>query len=183
MGLPSWGTEPRTPEDIAAFQLPPAGYDPYMFRIEPEPLRDRRPSTSPRAPTIEALVSHQRDKDIRSAPNVPIAAAFLSSADRHSRFRLRPVPSLGGGVISNDARDYLKRDAAFRTTWDFGGAYGVFVETAIDDRSYHTPPADGISRSSAGEQYRAGVSFAPLGNTVRGEVSLDWDASPPSMAC
>jgi len=95
-------------------------------------------------------VSHQRDKDIRSAPNVPIAAAFLSSADRHSRFRLRPVPSLGGGVISNDARDYLKRDAAFRTTWDFGGGFGVFVETTIDDRSYHTPPADGISRSSAG---------------------------------
>jgi len=55
MGLPSWGTEPRTPEDIAAFQLPPAGYDPYMFRIEPGPLRDRRPAElfhlEPYAPT------------------------------------------------------------------------------------------------------------------------------------
>ena len=30
------------------------------------------------------------------------------------------------------------------------GGFGVFVETEIDDRSYHTPPADGVSRSSAG---------------------------------
>jgi hypothetical protein len=43
-GIASLGVEPRTPEDIAAFELPPVGYDPYMFRIEPEPLRDRRPA-------------------------------------------------------------------------------------------------------------------------------------------
>ncbi|HEU0059797.1 MAG TPA: hypothetical protein VFR19_07965, partial [Hyphomicrobiaceae bacterium] len=43
-GMAVLGAEPRTPEDVAAFQLPPAGYDPYMFRIEPEPLRDRRPA-------------------------------------------------------------------------------------------------------------------------------------------
>jgi len=295
-GMAVLGTEPRTAEDIAAFQLPPAGYDPYMFRIEPEPLRDRRPAelfhiepydptgarfggfvifpeaeisglatnnvfkspprqgdaalearSSLRAVTdwyrhalefraaggasffagnpseddrayaleargrlditprtnIEALVSHQRDKDIRSAPNVPIAAAERGDLEvdraavalnhRFNRlaFQLRaairdfdfaPVPSLGGGPISNDDRDYLERDAAFRTTWDFGGGFGVFVETAIDDRSYHTPPADGISRSSAGEQYRAGVSFAPLSNTVRGEVSLGWGRQRPNVA-
>jgi len=43
------------------------------------------------------------------------------------------VPSLGGGIISNGARDYLERDAAFRATWDFGGGFGDFIETAIDD--------------------------------------------------
>jgi hypothetical protein len=295
-GIAALGAEPRTAEDIAAFQLPPAGYDPYMFRIEPEPLRDRRPAelfhiepydptgvrlggfvifpeaeisglatnnvfkspvrqgdaaldvrSSVRAVTdwyrhalefraaggasffaehpseddrayaleargrlditprtnLEALLSHQRDKDIRSAPNVPIAAAERGDLEvdraavafnhRFNRlsFQLRaairefdfaPVPSLGGGIISNDARDYLERDAALRTTWDFGGGFGVFVETAIDDRSYHTPPADGISRSSTGEQYRAGVSFAPLGNTVRGEVSLGWGRQRPNVA-
>jgi hypothetical protein len=54
-GIASLGVEPRTPEDIAAFELPPVGYDPYMFRIEPEPLRDRRPAElfllEPYAPT------------------------------------------------------------------------------------------------------------------------------------
>jgi len=156
-------------------------------------------------------VSHQRDKDIRSAPYVPIAAAERGDLEvdraavafnhRFNRlaFQLRaairdfdfaPVPSLGGGPISNDDRDELERDAAFRTTWDFGGGFGVFLKTAIADRRYHTPPADGISGSSAVEQYRAGVSFAPLRHTVRGEVSLGWDASgrtspncPTSMAC
>jgi hypothetical protein len=44
-GIAALGTEPRTPEDIAVFELPPAGYDPYMFRIEPEPLRDWRPTS------------------------------------------------------------------------------------------------------------------------------------------
>jgi Putative beta-barrel porin 2 len=43
-GIAVGGAEPHTAEDIAAFQLPPSGYDPYMFRIEPEPLRDRRPA-------------------------------------------------------------------------------------------------------------------------------------------
>lgn len=43
------------------------------------------------------------------------------------------MPSLGGGIISNGARDYLERDAAFRATWDFGGGFGDFIETAIDD--------------------------------------------------
>jgi len=54
-GIASLGVEPRTAEDIAAFELPPVGYDPYMFRIEPEPLRDRRPAElfllEPYAPT------------------------------------------------------------------------------------------------------------------------------------
>jgi hypothetical protein len=208
-GIAVGGAEPHTAEDIAAFQLPPSGYDPYMFRIEPEPLRDRRPAelfhiepcdptgvriggfiifpeaeisglatnnvfkspqrqgdaaldvrSSLRAVTdwyrhalefraaggtsffavhpseddrayvleargrlditprtnIEALVAHQRDKDIRSAPNVPSAAAERGDLEidraaiafnhRFNRlsFQLRaairdfdfaPVPSLG----------------------------------------------------------------------------------------
>ena len=75
---------------------------------------------------IEALVAHQRDKDIRSAPNVPSAAAERGDLEidraaiafnhRFNRlsFQLRaalpdfdfaPVPSLGAGIISNGARD------------------------------------------------------------------------------
>ena len=71
---------------------------------------------------IEALVAHQRDKDIRSAPNAPSAAAERGDLEidraaiafnhRFNRlsFQLRaalpdfdfaPVPSLGAGIISN----------------------------------------------------------------------------------
>mgnify|MGYP003694200125 CR=1 FL=1 len=76
-------------------------------------------------------------------------------------FDFAPVPSLGGGPISNDDRDELERDAAFRTTWDFGGGFGVFLKTAIADRRYHTPPRRRYLAPSAGEQYRAGVSPLP----------------------
>jgi len=84
-------------------------------------------------------VSHQRDKDIRSAPYVPIAAAERGDLEvdraavafnhRFNRlaFQLRaairdfdfaPVPSLGGGPISNDDRDELERGRLWRFSQD-----------------------------------------------------------------
>jgi hypothetical protein len=181
----------------ASFFAGHASEDDRAYALEARGRLDITPRSN-----IEALVSHQRDKDIRSAPNVPIAAAERGDLEVDCAaiafnqrfnglsiqlraaigdFEFAPVASLGGGVIGNDARDYLERDAAFRTTWDFGGGFGVFVETALEDRSYHTPPADGISRSSTGAQYRAGVSFAPLSNIVRGEVSLGWGRQRPNV--
>jgi hypothetical protein len=41
-GIPDLRQDGRTVEDIAAFTSPPAGYNPYLFSIEPEPLADRR---------------------------------------------------------------------------------------------------------------------------------------------
>ena len=295
-GIADLGVDPRSAQDIAAFQIPPYGFDPYMFRIEPEPLRDRRPAelfhlepydpiglrmggfvifpeleigalatnnvfrsnlrqgdaagdvrANVRAVTnwpvhalefralgaasfyaghpseddrayaldargrldissrsnIEGLISHQREKDVRSALNFPVAAAERGDLEvdraaitfnhRFNRlaFQLRgairdfdfaPVPSIGGEVINNDARDFTEREAAFRTTWDFGRGLGVFVETALADRDYHTPPADGSLRSSVGEAYRAGVSFSPLGSSVRGEISAGWGRQRPDVA-
>jgi hypothetical protein len=170
-GIASLGVEPRTPEDIAAFGLPPVGYDPYMFCIEPEPLRDRRPAERTLRPD-------------RRAP--PRSRHFPRGADCGACHQQRAAePGAAGRCGSRgalDARDLLARDAAFRTTWDFGGGFGVFLETGIDDRSCHTPAADGLSRSSTGEQYRAGLAFAPLSNIIRGEVSLGWGRQRPNEA-
>jgi hypothetical protein len=41
-GIPDMSQDPRLPEDIAAFTSPPAGYNPYLYGIEPDPLSDRR---------------------------------------------------------------------------------------------------------------------------------------------
>jgi hypothetical protein len=41
-GIPNLRKDARTPEDIAAFETPPAGYNPYLYQIEVEPLTDRR---------------------------------------------------------------------------------------------------------------------------------------------
>jgi len=189
-----WSLGPRA--------LPPSSPGIRARTTGPTPWKRAGASTSART-NLEALVAHQLKKDTRSAPNAPLAAAGRGDLEvdraavtfnhRFNRpaFQLRaairefdfaPVPSLAGTSISNDARDFLARDAAFRTTWDFGGGFGVFLETGIDDRSYHTPAADGLSRSSTGEQYRAGLAFAPLSNIIRGEVSLGWGRQRPNEA-
>jgi hypothetical protein len=41
-GDPDRRVDARTPQEIAAFEGPPAGYNPYLFQIEPDPLTDRR---------------------------------------------------------------------------------------------------------------------------------------------
>ena len=41
-GVPNPRKDARTPGEIAAFDGPPAGYNPYLFQIELEPLTDRR---------------------------------------------------------------------------------------------------------------------------------------------
>jgi hypothetical protein len=41
-GIADRSQDPRLAEDIAAFTSPPAGYDPYLYQIELNPLTDRR---------------------------------------------------------------------------------------------------------------------------------------------
>lgn len=292
-GIADLRRDPRLPEDIGAFARPPAGYDPYLFQIELDPLADRRPAelfrlelTAARGvrigsfvvfpeaeigalttnnlfrnserisdnaldvrgnvravsdwrahavefraggiasfydqfPTeddrtyaleargrldltrrtnIEALVSQQVDRAQRSSRDEPADAAARAEIEtnraaaafnhRFNRLSLQlrgsvtdvafaPVASIGGGVISNDERDFTQRDAAVRATWALNGTVGVFAETAMVDREFYTPPADGILRSSDGERYRVGVAFNALDATIRGEVSTGWGRQSP----
>lgn len=287
-GIADMRRDPRTREDIAAFQSPPAGWDPYLFQIEPEPLADRRigelfrlepyvargvrigsfvvfpeaeiglittnnvfRSSARQADNaldlksnvrivsdwrahalefraggeasfydefsseddrsynveargrldltkrtnIEALVSHQRDKDSRSALDAPSAAAERGNIDidrvavalnhRFNRLSLQlrgsvtevdyaPVPSIAGVVINNDDRDFTERMVAARASWQLNREVAVFAETALNDREFQVAAADGILRSSDGERYRLGVAFGPAGGTVRGEISAGW---------
>ena len=293
-GVPNPRRDARTPGEIAAVEGPPAGYNPYLFQIELEPLTDRRtrelfhlepyaargirigsfvvfpeaqigavvnnnvfrspsrhadsafevrstaravsdwrahavelrasglaaffqqlPSEDDRAyaleargrldltkhTNIEALVSHQLDKDARSARDSPVGAAERGDIEtnraavalnhRFNRLGLQlrgsvtdvdfaPVPSIGGGLINNDDRDVTQREAAVRTSWALSRKMDVFAETAVNDRNFHVAPADGILRSSHGERYRVGVAFVPWDARVRGEVSVGWGRQRPN---
>ncbi|HZT47777.1 MAG TPA: outer membrane beta-barrel protein [Hyphomicrobiaceae bacterium] len=283
----------RLAQDTAAFRDPPAGYNPYLFTIEPEPLADRRiaqlfhlePSEArgvrigsfvlfPEAqlggiatdnifrdgtrrgdgalevgasarlvsdwrahavelrasgltsfygehPTeddlsyaleargrldltkrtnIEALVSHQGDKDKRGLLDSPGAAAArgdvatdrLAAALNHRFNRLSlqlrgsltdidfaPVASTGGGIISNAERSTTQREVAVRASWALTGTTEIFAEAAANDREFEVAPADGILRSSTGERYRLGVAFGPASNILRGEISAGWGRQLP----
>lgn len=293
-GIPDLTGDARLAEDIAAFASPPAGYNPYLFQIELEPLADRRtaelfrlepyaargirigsfvvfpeaeigaiatnnifrsparqadsafetranarivsdwrthavelrgsgfasfyqefPTEDDRAYTleargrldltrrtnIEALASHQLDKDARSARDSPVNAAERGDIEtnrvaaalnhRFNRLGLQlrgaisdvdfaPVPSVGGGIIPNDERGYTQHQAAFRTSWAVSGRMDVFAEAVVDQREFHAAPADGIVRSSHGERYRVGVTFGPSDPRIRGEVSVGWGRQRPN---
>ena len=295
-GVADMRTDARTPREIAAFEGPPVGYNPYLFQIELDPLADRRiaelfrlepytargirigsfvvfpeaeiggiannnifrgasqradnawevrptvrvvsdwrshamelrgtgiasfyqefPTEDDRAYTleargrldltkrtnIEALVSHQMDKAIRSTRDLPADAAERGDIEtnraaiafnhRFNRLSLQlsgavtdvdfaPVPALDGSVISNDERDFTQRDAAFRVGWAVSRKADVFAETARVDREFHAAPADGILRSSHGDRYRLGIAFGPWDATIRGEVSAGWGRQTPNDA-
>lgn len=295
-GIPDLTGDAGLAEDIAAFGSPPAGYNPYLFQIELEPLGDRRtaelfrlepyaargirigsfvvfpeveigaiatnnifrsparnsdsafearanarivsdwrahavefrasglasfyqefPTEDDRAyalearsrvdltkrTNVEALVSHQMEKAIRSTRDSPTDAAERGDIEtdraavalnhRFNRLSLQlrggitdvdfaPVRSTAGGVISNAERDFTQREAAFRASWAVSGKVDVFAETAIDERAFYTAPADGIMRSSHGERYRAGVTFGPSDPSIRGEVSVGWGRQRPDDA-
>jgi len=292
-GIPDLRRDPRTPQDIAAFQRPPAGYDPYLFQIELEPLADRRPAQLfrleptvargvrigsfvlfpeaeigaattnnlfrngerigdsalevrsnvravsdwrahalefraggaasfynefpseddrtyaleargrldfTRRTNVEALVSHQIDRATRSSRDEPADAAARAEIEtnraaatfnhRFNRLGLQlrasitdvafaPVAAIGGGLISNDERDFVQRDAAVRASWALNRKVDVFAETAVVEREFHAAPADGILRSSAGERYRVGLAFNAWDATVRGEISAGWGRQAP----
>ena len=265
-GIPDLNKEIRSAEDIAAFEKPPAGYNPYLFQIELDPLLDRRPAelfrlepyvargvrmggfvifpeaeiggiatnnlfrsdtkrsdsalevggsvravsdwrvhamelrasglTSfydefpsendrsyaleargrvdvRRGSNVEALVSRQVDRDVRSARDAPANAAERGEVEttraamainqRFNRLGLQlrgsvtdiayaPVPSIGGGPISNDDRDFTQREVALRTSWALSCSVEVFAETAVNDREFHAAPLDGscVPRPASG---------------------------------
>jgi len=287
-GIPDMRRDPRSAEELAAFALPPADLNPYLYTIELNPLTDRRtrelfrnepyiargvrigsfvlfpeaqlggiatsnvfratpaigdrglevganarivsdwrvhavefrasglasfydehPSEDDRAyalearsridlsrrTNIEALVLHQADKDKRGLIDSPGAAAARGNVEtdrvalalnhRFNRLALQlrgsitdidfaPVADIVGGTILNDERDVEQRDMAFRASWALNGTLDVFGEAGANDRRYHAAPADGILRSSTGERYRVGLTFAPQSSTIRGEASIGW---------
>ncbi len=84
-GIPDLGRDARPVEDIAAFRDPPAGYNPYLFTIEPEPLADRR----------IAQLFHLEPYEARGV--------------RIGSFVLFPEAQLGGIATDNIFRDGTRR--------------------------------------------------------------------------
>jgi hypothetical protein len=152
---------------------------------------------------FEALALHQADKDKRGLLDSPGAAAArgdvatqrvaLALNHRFNRLSLQlrgtdthidfaPVADMAGGIIANDERDTHQREAAFRASWALYATLDVFAEVAANERRYRVAPDDGILRSSTGERYRAGLTFAPQSSTIRGEVSVGWGRQVPKDA-
>lgn len=93
-----------------------------------------------------------------------------------------------GFVQNNASRNYRATEQAVRATWEFKPTLSAFSEVAINQRDYDRRDANGIDRSSDGERYRVGLSFAGLERTpggsgarpmLAGEVSVGWGIQRP----
>ena len=119
----------RTPEEIALFEAPPAGYDPQLFQAEVDPILDRRPERlfrfepfDPRGIRLGTFVL---------LPEVEFGTSYLSNVFRTTQprsdvtFDVRPTIRL----VSNWRVHALE----FRAT----GSFSRFNEfTTENDRAY-----------------------------------------------
>lgn len=148
-----------------------------------------------RRSNIELLASHSLDQEPRSSLEAPtdakrptpyatdkIAIAYNQRFNRLS-IQLRgtatdvdyhPVETTAGGVLSNDERDMSMREAALRAAWAFSPALSAFAETAVNSQRYRVVPGDGISRDSAGDRFKFGLSFGTQSQVWRGEIAAGY---------
>ena len=86
-----------------------------------------------------------------------------------------------GTSTSNADRDTSISTEAVRTTWQFKPSFSVFGEIETNQRRYdEAAVADGFSRDSDGQRFRAGIDFGSTGRIVRGEFSLGYGSQDPS---
>ncbi|MBX9927164.1 MAG: outer membrane beta-barrel protein, partial [Hyphomicrobiaceae bacterium] len=93
-----------------------------------------------------------------------------------------------GVVTQNSNRNYRTTEQAARATWEFKPTLSAFSEVAVNQRDYDARDGNGIDRSSDGQRYRAGLSFASVNRTpgergagpiLGGEISLGWGTQQP----
>lgn len=80
-------------------------------------------------------------------------------------------------------RDLETRTLAVRAQWAFRPTFAVFGEVERDRRRHPgVAAADGLTRNSDGERYRAGVALGQTGAYLRGEASIGYGVQRPDAA-
>ncbi len=152
-----------------------------------------------RRTNVQALLSREYAQENRAAinassvgprTNVTTDRAETTFNHRFNRLSLQFRGSVGdfsfsdgafnGVPVVNSDRNYTQTEETVRATWEFKPTLSGFTEVAVNQRGYDRPASgDGISRSSNGERYRAGVSFGNTGKVLRGEASLGYGVQRP----
>lgn len=128
-GIDATANDPRSPEDVAAFDNPPAGFDAALFQAEVDPILDRRPE---RLFRFEPFDAHGiRLGSFVLLPEAEIGGLYNSNVFRSSQarsdvaFDVRPSARL----VSN----WHQHAIEFRAV----GSFSQFNEfTTENDRAY-----------------------------------------------
>lgn len=152
-----------------------------------------------RRTNLQALVSHERSQESRSAVdarligsrvNQDVDKAELAVNHRFNRLSLQLRGSATdytfgdavnqGIATSNADRNRIAYEETVRVSWEFKPTLSAFTEVAINQHEYGLAgTSDLINRSSNGERYRFGLSFGNTGKMLRGEISLGYGVQTP----
>lgn len=161
----------RSPEDVAAFEQPPAGFDPRLFDAEIEPILDRRPARlfrfEPYQPTgIKA-------GSFALFPEVEIGTTwtsnvFLTSSPHADRiYDIRPTVRL----VSNWRTHALE----FRAT----GLASHYAEFSSEDQRAYTLEARGRLDVAKRTSIEA-LAYHDLAQESRSSINAPRDEASPS---
>lgn len=143
---------------------------------------------------LQGLYAHEFAQESRSAinaetagtrPNITVDRVRAAYNQRFNRLSVQLRGNIidtsyssnifAGQVQSNADRDYTLYEQGIRPRWEFSPYLFAFTDISFNQRDYSIATfTDGILRSSAGERYRAGVSFGDVGQVLRGNVSLGY---------
>lgn len=146
---------------------------------------------------IEALASRGIQQESRnsvdasgsaSQPRDDVVTDRINVALNH-RFNRLSLQLRGGhsatnyeetAAAANTSRDVKTNTTALRLQWEFRPTFSVFGEFERDDRRHRAVTStDGLTRSSEGERYRAGVALGQTGEYLRGEASVGYGVQRP----
>ena len=146
---------------------------------------------------VQGLIAHDVRQEGRSAIDAAqfgdraVVAADTADLTLNHRFNRLSVQLRGGyddidygpsGTGNSNAdRDTRVATEAIRTTWQFKPSFSIFGEIETNQRRYNVAAvADGFSRDSDGQRFRAGVDFGSTARIIRGEFSLGHGSQDPS---
>lgn len=164
-----------------------------------------------RRTSLQAGLSRDLSQESRSAPDgrsggprsdvtTDRAIASLNHPFNRLSLQLRgSVTDIGYGAVTdngitidNSTRNYRTTEEAIRATWEFKPTLSAFGEVAANQRDYERRDLTGLDRSSDGERYRVGLSFAggrtfastdrPTVPMFAGELSLGYGIQRPASA-
>lgn len=175
-GLPDMRQEARPAEDIAAFNFPPAGYNPYLFSIEPVPLTDRRTREFFYLEPYYAL--GVRIGSFVVFPEAQIGAIHTNNIFRNSARLGDQAVEVAGNVRA--VSDWRRHAVEFRAS-GLASFYDTFPTE--DDRSYAFEARSRLDISKRTnletlllhqvDKDVRGLRDSPVDAAVRGDVTTD----------
>lgn len=167
-------------EDDRAYQLEARGRIDITRRTNIEAIASQEVTQEQRG-SINALTTAGERADVTTS------RIGLSANHRFNRLTLQLRGTVtdteysggaAGGTTTRD-RNFVQNEVTLRASYEFKPSLAVFAETAFNTRDHEAVSADGFSRDSSGERYRAGVSFGNGQQRLRGEVALGYAVQRP----